>query len=274
MIPNGLCVDLETTLSSKIPDSVRPPGLKRYETRIIEIGAVLWKSPAIRWGCIVNPVPKHIPIQSNKDFFEYLMSIYQNPTKTVNFWSRVLVKRKSLHRNMFLFKEEPEVWLARQVGHRTKDFVQWHNQPELGPNFLSEKTALKQLLSFTRKHNTNHWLAHNGNSFDFKVLKGCAERHNIVLPHDINMTDTLKLFRKYLPGHKSYSQPILYKNLFQKNYNAHVAIDDAIALSEICHHVSLKTIPTTIVNSKSFKKTTNHKVPMNLTFGAQQLTKK
>ena len=210
MIPNGLCVDLETTITSKIPDNIRRSGFKRYETRIIEIGAVSWKNPSIRWGCIVNPISKSIPLQSTKDLFEHLLNIHQNPTRTINFWSRVLVKRKSLNRNMFLYPEDPEVWLARQIDHRTKDFVRWHNQPKLGPAFLSEKTALQQLLTFTRKNNTKHWLAHNGNSFDFKVLKGCAERHNLVLPHDIGMTDTLKLFRKYLPGHKSYSQPILY----------------------------------------------------------------
>ena len=56
MIPSGFCIDLETTIASKIPDDIRPPGKKRFETRIIEIGAVHWKDPNKKWGCIVNPL--------------------------------------------------------------------------------------------------------------------------------------------------------------------------------------------------------------------------
>ena len=52
----------------------------------------------------------------------------------------------------------------------------------------------------------------------------------------------LKLFRKYIPGHKSYSQHILYEALFNKKYNAHVAIDDAIALATLCRHVERSSV--------------------------------
>lgn len=237
-IPHGICVDLETTISSKIPDHVRPPGQKRYETRIIEIGAVDWKNPTRTYQALVNPIPSDIPLQTTKDFFQHLQETYQHPTRTINFWSKVLVRRQSLTRRMFSVEESPEVWLARRVDHRTKDFLRWHNSPDTGPSFVTEKEALTGLLRFTMEHPKPTWLAHNGNSFDFKVLEGCAERHSVRLPTHIEKIDTLRLFRKLLPGQKSYSQPILFQSLFEKKYNAHVAIDDAKALSTLVAHAA------------------------------------
>ncbi len=236
-IPNGICVDLETTISSKIPDHVRPPGKKRFETRILEIGAVDWQNPTVKYQALVYPIQTHTAISSTAELFQTLTGMYQHPTRTINFWSKVLVKRHSLTRHMFSVEEEPEVWLARQVNQRAKDFVRWHNEPASGPMFVSEKVALEGLLKFTEKHSIHCWLAHNGNSFDFKVLEGCSERHCVPLIKNLKTIDTLKLFRKHIPGHKSYSQPVLYETLFNKRYNAHVAIDDAIALATLCRHV-------------------------------------
>ena len=237
-IPHGICVDLETTITSKIPNHIRPPGQKRFETRIIEIGAVDWKNPSRTYQALVNPIPSDIPLQTTKDFFQHLQDTHQHPTRTINFWSRVLVRRQSLTRHMFSVEESPEVWLARQVDHRTKDFIRWHNAPGTGPTFMTEKEAVTGLVRFTMEHPEPTWLAHNGASFDFKVLQGCAQRHSIRLPKQIKHVDTLKLFRKLLPGHKSYSQPNLFQALFQKKYNAHVAIDDAKALSTLVAHAA------------------------------------
>lgn len=272
MIPNGICVDLETSLTAKIPDHIRPSGKKRYETRILEIGAVAWKNPTLTYQALVNPIPNSAPIHSTKDLFQYLRKIYQNPTRTLNFWSRVLVHRKSLNRSMFEHPESPEVWLARQVDARAKDFVRWHNQPETGPDFVTEKQGLLGLIHFTTKHRLPVWLAHNGNSFDFKVLDGCSMRVSVPIPDNILKTDTLRLFRKVIPGHVSYSQPILYKNIFKKHYNAHVAIDDAKALSELCAHAHKNTSPNTAPLKKRsvplLKRGANlQRRSMNLTFG-------
>lgn len=239
MIPSGICLDLETTITLKIPDHIRSPGYKRYETRIIEIGAVLWQTPEIRYQALVNPICTSASIGTSKELFQHLSSIHQHPTRTLNFWSKVLVKRRSLTRAML--GESPEVWLARQVDSRAKTFVRWHNRPETGPAFVTEKEGLLGLLAFTKKHQANTWLAHNGHSFDYKVLDGCGERCAVLTDAKIQKLDTLKLFRKQLPGHKSYSQPILYEKLFRQKYNAHVAIDDAIALSKLCKHCNAMT---------------------------------
>ena len=75
MIPKGLCVDLETTLTLKIPNHVRPIGEKRYETRLLEIGAVAWDNPTLTFGCLVNPIPPRETIQSPKELFDYMLSV-------------------------------------------------------------------------------------------------------------------------------------------------------------------------------------------------------
>lgn len=235
MIPSGICVDLETTIAGKVPNTIQPPGQKRYETRIIEIGAVEWKNPSRTFGCLVNPIPASTTLHSVDDLFKWMTKHHQKPSSTINFWSKVLVKRKSVTRTMFRSEEAPLVWLNRTVRNRAVDFVHWHNNPTDGPVFLTEEEGLRQLLAFGQGQD---WLAHNGNSFDYKVLQGCALRTGLPIPSSIQKHDTLHLFRKCIPGHKSYSQPKLYSALFNEIYNAHVAIDDAKALTRLCQHAS------------------------------------
>jgi DNA polymerase III epsilon subunit-like protein len=258
----GLCIDLETTITSKISDKIRPKGTKRFETRIIEIGAVNWKSPQEKWGCIVNPIPKTVKLASASELFDYLRQIHQRPIRTINFWSKVLVSRRSLTAEMFGNPESPEVWLERNIKTRASDFVRWHMTGS-GPKFVSEETALLELIKFTKNR---AWLAHNGNSFDFKVLEGCSLRCGLPIPPNIKKYDTLRIFRKIIPGQESYSQPKLYKALLKRNYNAHVAIDDAKALAELC--VYLQNSSPGPVSDKSQDKIhlKKHVPRMNLTF--------
>jgi len=266
MFTTGYCVDLETTIASKIPDHIRPKGQKRFETRIIEIGAA-HVTKNRQWGCLVNPLPRDVVLKTPEDLFALLRRMYQKPDATINFWSSVLVKRKSLRADMFLHNEPPLVWSNRTTINRAKDFVRWHNNPETGPVFVSETHALKQLLAFTTDQPI--WYAHNGRSFDFKILKGCAQRCG--MSYNVKEIDTLHEFRKCLPGHKSYSQPILYKALFNERYNAHVAIDDALALKRICAR-ALGRQTDAVVRQTATKSTYNPTSPatvkrrMNLTF--------
>ena len=275
MFTTGYCIDLETTIASKIPDHVRPKGHKRFETRIIEIGAAHVQKNR-QWGCLVNPVPRTTVLRTPDDLFVLLRHMYQKPDATINFWSSVLVKRKSLRPDMFLHNEPPLVWSNRTTYNRAKDFVRWHNNPAIGPTFVSETNALKHLLAFTKDEPT--WYAHNGRSFDFKVLKGCAQRCD--LQYNVKEIDTLHEFRKCLPGHKSYSQPILYKAIFNQTYNAHVAIDDALALKRLCMHASGKPAAATAKNIRAATAknvarhpptspiTVKQRRPMNLSFKA------
>ena len=230
MIPRGICIDLETTIAGKISDAIRGPGFKRFETRIIEIGACHWRDTSRRFMRLVNPIT--VPLTSGSALMQHLQDIHQKPVPTLNFWSKVLVNRKSVDRTMFSKEEDPAVWLVRNPERRAEDFVRWFNGAH-GPKFVSETDALRDLLTWTGNH---AWLAHNGNSFDFKVLQGCAQRTGIPITDTIKFHDTLKLFRKYIPGHRTYSQPKIYEAIFSEKYNAHVAIDDSLALARLCVH--------------------------------------
>jgi len=261
MIPRGICLDLETTIAAKIPDTVRPAGQKRFETRIIEIGACHWTDITNTFMRLVNPITHKCT--SGANLIQHLTDIHQQPGPTLNFWSRVLVRRKSVDRTMFTIPESPEVWLARRTESKAEDFVRWFNG-EHGPQFVSESQALQDLLTWSGNH---PWLAHNGRSFDFKVLKGASLRTDIPLNPSIVEHDTLKLFRKIIPGHKSYSQPILYENIFSEKYNAHVAIDDALALARLCQHVASENVQTyksALLTPKVTHKTT-HKTTAKVT---------
>lgn len=253
-IPDGICVDLETTIAGKIPDHIRPKGEKRYETRLLEVGAVDWQDPTKTFGCLVNPIPSETTLQSSEDLFQWLRSIYQKPEVTLNFWSRVLVYRNSLTPDMFQRKEAPLVWLGRTARNKALDFVHWHNHPSEGPTFVTETQALKGLILFGAGRD---WLAHNGKSFDYKILAGCSRRTGFPIPASVQQHDTLHLFRKLLPGHKSYSQPRLYPALFGQKYNAHVAIDDAKALARICRHVMSTELPTDELSSTTASSSRN-----------------
>tara|TARA_B110000285_G_scaffold235155_1_gene315208 strand:- start:5431 stop:6510 length:1080 start_codon:yes stop_codon:yes gene_type:complete len=230
MIPRGICIDLETTITAKISDTIRSPGFKRFETRIIEIGACNWRDTSRRFMRLVNPVT--VRLTSGTALMQYLQDIHQKPVPTLNFWSKVLVNRKSVDRTMFSIEEDPAVWLVRNPKSRAEDFVRWFNGAH-GPKFVSESAALRDLLAWT---GDQPWLAHNGKSFDFKVLEGCAQRTGVPITDSIKFHDTLHLFRKHIPGHKSYSQPKLYEAIFSETYNAHVAIDDSLALARLCVH--------------------------------------
>jgi DNA polymerase III epsilon subunit-like protein len=235
MLYSGICVDLETTIAGKC--NHREKGQKRFETRIIEIGAVNWNNPDETFDCLVNPIPEDVKLTDASSLMTWLSDNYQKPIPTIQFWSKVLVKRGSLTADMFINKEEPEIWLRQTAENKAKDFVRWRNQKNIGPEIVSEKEGLEKLIAFTKNRD---WLAHNGNSFDYKVLQGCSNRTSVVIPESIQKHDTLRIFRKMIPGYESYSQPKLYSAIFNADYNAHTALVDAKALAELCQHVAHK----------------------------------
>jgi len=275
---SGICLDLETTIAGKCGHRI--PGTKRYETRITEIGCVNWEDPEETFGHLVNPVPANVKLENGKSLMKWLKNNYQKPAPTINFWAKVLTNRGSLTSKMFIKPEPPEIWNRMTAINKANDFARWHNTPGIGPQMLTEKEALQKLIAFTGER---PWIAHNGNSFDYKVLQGAALRTNVVIPISIKKHDSLRIFRKSIPGYKSYSQPKLYSAIFKRDYNAHVAIDDAKALAELCRYVANKQSTNKVPQSTPMKALqgtpmTPKKVPkikpMDLTFGTNTRTKK
>jgi len=271
MFPRGICLDLETTIAGKCDH--RAPGTKRYETRITEIGCVNWEDPEETFGCLVNPIPSDVKLENGKSLMNWLKDNYQKAAPTVNFWAKVLTNRGSLTSKMFINQEPPEIWNRMTAINKANDLARWHNTPGIGPQMLTEKEALQKLIEFTAGR---AWIAHNGKSFDYKVLQGCALRTGVAIPDTIKKHDSLKFFKKMIPGHKSYSQPKLYSAIFKRDYNAHVAIADARALTELCKYVANKQSTNKVPQSTPMKvlqgtpatpKKAPKKKPMDLTFG-------
>lgn len=275
MFPRGICLDLETTIAGKCGHRI--PGTKRYETRITEIGCVNWQNTEETFKCLINPVPATVKLENGKSLMKWLKDNYQKPAPTINFWGKVLTNRGSLTKEMFINPEPPEIWNRMTAANKANDFVRWHNTHGIGPQMLTEKEALQKLIAFTGER---PWIAHNGNSFDYKVLQGAALRTNVVIPNIVKH-DSLRIFKKMIPGYKSYSQPKLYSAIFKKGYNAHVAIDDARALAELCRYVSNKQSPNKVPRGTSMTTlqgtpATPKRVPkpMELTFGTQKTLQK
>jgi len=275
---SGICLDLETTIAGKCGHRI--PGTKRYETRITEIGCVNWQNTEETFGHLVNPVPATVKLENGKSLMKWLKNNYQKPAPTINFWAKVLTNRGSLTSKMFIKPEPPEIWNRMTAINKANDFARWHNTPGIGPQMLTEKDALQELFAFTAGR---AWIAHNGNSFDYKVLQGCALRTGVAIPNTIVKHDSLKIFKKMIPGHKSYSQPKLYSAIFKREYNAHVAIADAKALTELCRYVANKQSTNKVPQSTQMKvlqgtpatpKRVPKKKPMELTFGNSTRTKK
>ena len=236
-IPEGICVDLETTLGGRVPDTVRPKGQKRLETRVIEIGATCWHKKVPDYQVLVNPL-HGMRLKTPEDMFAALRDMHQRPDATIGFWSKVLARRANTLTPAMLNGMAPDIWERCTVKNKARDFLRWFNG-EKGPVFKPEGEALAGLLQYTREHGETTWLAHNGRSFDFKILQGVAERNGLDIGR-VQQADTLHIFRKIDLKVQSYSQPKLYASLGLGVYNAHVAIDDARALAKICQHVSSK----------------------------------
>ena len=83
-------------------------------------------------------------------------------------------------------------------------------------------------------------VAHNGKSFDEKIVRGNAERENIDISK-VTFKDSLPMFKTYLKDQPSYSLPILYKSVLKSTYKAHHALDDSIALYELIENVAKTT---------------------------------
>jgi len=278
MFPRGICLDLETTIAGKCDH--RAPGTKRYETRITEIGCVNWQNPEETFSYLVNPIPSDVKLENGKSLMNWLKDNYQKAAPTVNFWAKVLTNRGSLTSKMFINQEPPEIWNRMTAINKANDLARWHNTPGIGPQMLTEKEALQKLIAFTAGR---AWIAHNGNSFDYKVLQGTSLRTGVVIPNTIEKHDSLKIFRKMIPGYTSFSQPKLYSAIFKRDYNAHVAIADARALADLCRYVANKQSSNKVPQSTPMKvpqstpmtpKKAPKKKPMDLTFGTKKTLQK
>ena len=196
-----LFVDLETCFLRK--------GFKRTNQQILEIGMCKGKET---FQCMVNPC-------GDKPIVQELQRMGQDPEKSIQFWTKLLVSKKMLNSAV-----------KRKDTQGKADAIQ-----AISGTFLHPMDAIKQAHAFANPKET--WVAHNGKSFDFHILKAHMDQADLKHP---TFMDSLPILRKELDL-VSYSQPLVYKALFKGTYKAHHALHDAQALQKIWEHVKPKT---------------------------------
>ena len=210
-----LTYDLESTFLRR--------GFKRPDTLIIEIAlygkSVPDKKRLAAFQRLVNPLKSY---DTGADVIESLHAAGQSPERTLDFWVKLLIEKKFINS------------AARRLDHHGKanEIAKVLNDKK--DVFVHPKDALTAAIEFGKGH---HWVAHNGRSFDEKIIRGACTRETVTI-EDVIFSDSLPIFRKHLTDQPSYSQPILYKCMFVgQKYHAHHAEDDARAL-----HRMLSTI--------------------------------
>ncbi len=189
--------DLESTFLRK--------GFKRTDQRLLEVGIVQGRKT---YSSLVDPV-KGYPIISR------LEELGQHPERTIRFWTKLLAGKGLLNTAV---RRKPFEEQAKYIDKIRK-------------NFLSPEEAVKGMLAF----GTGTWVAHNGKSFDQKIMQGYFDR--LGLKPDITFKDSLPEIRKMKL--QSHSLGYVYRHLFGGTFRQHHAEDDAVALQRICKHLKL-----------------------------------
>ena len=203
---NMKCVfyDLEACFLAK--------GGKREFQRILEIGMVKGNKTFQR---LVNPV-------GDEDIIDTLEKKGQDACKTVHFWTKLLCEKKYLNTAVRRKPIHQKAAAIRLLLNTCDEFV-------------SESKALHDAAEFGKEC---LWIAHNGKAFDNRIMSGYMDRLDIKKP---KFEDSLPVLRRVLDL-PSYSQPNIYKSLFQDSYFAHHALEDAKALRRILRKVSKNNV--------------------------------
>ena len=260
-------------LTYDVESSFIRKGFKREHTLLFEFAMF---NDTISYQRMINPLSKYACADDIIGEFDKLGS---DPLKSLRFWTKLLaekgaisssVRRKNrwdqaaaiskllLRSDVALANKHPEKMLfalEQENDDRSKAMSLLETKRMLGkpsgPLFYKPNDVLR--AAKTKGHGIL-WVAHNGKSFDEKILKG----------HDVDwkgtfFVDSLPLLRKLLPDKISYSQPLLFKDVFHRKYFAHHALDDAQALHKLLTHAldgkDLSTVLEENVKPKARDKT-------------------
>ncbi|XP_060565928.1 LOW QUALITY PROTEIN: uncharacterized protein LOC132724962 [Ruditapes philippinarum] len=111
------------------------------------------------------------------------------------------------------------------------------------------KSALQLFTAWVKKIPNCVLVAHNGKKFDFPVIVialNCAGVYDMFVDGTKALVDSLSLFRKVIPGRKSYKQEDLVHDILNTSYGAHDAAEDVHALGSLISHLDVdnKTVLT------------------------------
>ena len=245
-----LTYDLETCFLEK--------GQRRTNQRMLEI-ALYCKE--FSFSKLINPCEQY---KSGEEVISSLNAMDQNPEKTLRFWTKLLVEKRHLKSHFKRAGQQKQAdaistllvrsakaldnkgeyssnqWLFALENNKDdvklakKYLDEYEVEGTKGPLFYNTKSTLEEALNIGIGRT---WIAHNGRSFDEKIVVGNCARDKIKC--EVDFEDSLPMFRRTIVS-DSYSQPLLYRGIFGKGYKAHHALSDAIALYELLEYVSDK----------------------------------
>lgn len=192
--------DLETCFLAK--------GRKRHEQRLFEVGICSGRKT---YSALVDPT-------LGKPIIQTLETMGMHPERSIRFWSKLLIGKGLINSAV---KRKPFEEQAKYID-------------AIRSEFITPRAAIEGMLAF----GTGTWVAHNGKSFDEKIIQGHLDRFG--LKPKIDFKDSLPEIRKLkLP---SASLGYVYKHLFKTPFRAHHALDDAIALQRVCKKLGIDSV--------------------------------
>lgn len=190
-------------------------GYTRDKALILEIGAVDVLRPERTFHCFVNPCP--VP-QTKESFLRSLVEAgaREYPTK----------------RHAENIRYDPTVALPM------------HTALQAFLDFLTEGDPAFLVLS-----------AHNGRSFDDKIVSGSLRRSNLAWPPNIRFLDSYHaVSKKTWPARRSYKLQNLHRTFCPENSSLkwHTALEDSIALSHLLKAAARETIASRIEEAAQY----------------------
>lgn len=235
-----LAYDLEACFLQK--------GKSRSHTKILEIALY---NKDVKFQRLVNPLSSY---DTGSAVIDNLTSQGQHAENTINFWTKLLIEKKAfpsntkrksteekadaistlLKRSDVARKFEDSSLMMAALERCDDDEEKAMDDLRQGEEsfnqlFYTPKEALEDAIQTGKSY---IWCAHNGKSFDEKILRGHEHDWD-----DIEFYDSLPLLKHRLPNLDSYSQPRVYHHLFKSKYFAHHALDDSQALYKIIDKV-------------------------------------
>ena len=113
---------------------------------------------------------------------------------------------------------------------------------EMTENGVDMEKAIENLVGFINNHSKKGenivMISHNGDAFDFPILRRLLKENNMVLERKVKYLDTLRFAQVLLPRLFRYNQANLCKVFKIVNESEHRALGDIQALEKIYTELS------------------------------------
>lgn len=138
-------------------------------------------------------------------------------------------------------------------------------QPE---EALPLKVAMKQFLGFLQS--AEILCAHNGRSFDDKIVYGSLQRCGLAWPSEMRFLDSYyDVSKKVWPGRRSYKLQVLHRALCPEasSLKWHSALDDSIGLAHLLGAAARHTVAENVELASQYVETDYGISKINRQFG-------